>query len=435
MHQQAAKRTHASVDSIAERRKPRASSTGLPGSRRRGLRRSVAMVGTGILSTSVFAQTGVTIDAVAAVEIKSSVSMTGVANEGFAAVGHEEFWPTGLWTAIEWSPEEGSSYIEGDGPLPGMPSGAEAISSDGLVIVGGAYFDDVDFDAYRWSPWGGFENLGHPVEFDSSWSSGVSSDGSVVVGTCGSWTLGDSAFRWTEKGGMQLLDVLPGAIESVAYGVSGDGVVVVGESGDEACRWVGGVPEALGLLVGQIDSAATAISEDGQVVVGDSGNRAFRWTADGGMQDLGLLPGATWASAHSVSGDGSVIVGDSGFRAFIWTEALGMTDLSVYLAEVFELELSGFVLASATAVSADGTAITGQGGGVGWVIRGLPAAENPGCVADLNQDGIVDATDLSILLSEWKNDCCGSDLDGDGSVDSADLTILLAAWGLLCPGA
>ncbi|MEE9129386.1 MAG: S8 family serine peptidase [Phycisphaerales bacterium] len=52
---------------------------------------------------------------------------------------------------------------------------------------------------------------------------------------------------------------------------------------------------------------------------------------------------------------------------------------------------------------------------------------------DLNQDGVVNATDLLILLSSWGScgDCadCPADLNDDCAVGSTDLIILLANWG------
>ena len=54
------------------------------------------------------------------------------------------------------------------------------------------------------------------------------------------------------------------------------------------------------------------------------------------------------------------------------------------------------------------------------------------CVADLlNDDGVVDFDDLSLLLSDW-GPCaasCAADLAPNGAVDFDDLSILLASWG------
>lgn len=48
---------------------------------------------------------------------------------------------------------------------------------------------------------------------------------------------------------------------------------------------------------------------------------------------------------------------------------------------------------------------------------------------DLNQDGVVDGTDLGILLGSW-GPCagCPADINGDGTVDGTDLGLLLGAW-------
>lgn len=51
---------------------------------------------------------------------------------------------------------------------------------------------------------------------------------------------------------------------------------------------------------------------------------------------------------------------------------------------------------------------------------------------DLNQDGLVNAADLSILLGAWgacRGSGCEADISGDGVVAGADLAILLANWG------
>ncbi len=61
-----------------------------------------------------------------------------------------------------------------------------------------------------------------------------------------------------------------------------------------------------------------------------------------------------------------------------------------------------------------------------WVVvEGIPD-----CTAgDLNCDGIVDGTDLGILLGAWNTDACAADLNHDLIVDGSDLGILLGNWG------
>jgi predicted outer membrane repeat protein len=53
------------------------------------------------------------------------------------------------------------------------------------------------------------------------------------------------------------------------------------------------------------------------------------------------------------------------------------------------------------------------------------------CPADLNNDGNVNAADLSTVLASWGacGKACPADIDGNGMVDAADLSAVLAAWG------
>ena len=52
-------------------------------------------------------------------------------------------------------------------------------------------------------------------------------------------------------------------------------------------------------------------------------------------------------------------------------------------------------------------------------------------VTDLNQDGLVNAQDLTLLLAAWGS-CtppCTADFNDDGEVGGEDLTRLLSDWG------
>jgi len=57
----------------------------------------------------------------------------------------------------------------------------------------------------------------------------------------------------------------------------------------------------------------------------------------------------------------------------------------------------------------------------------------PAVVGDLNGDGVVDVSDLLILLAAWgpcsRSGDCPADLNGDGTVNVSDLLLLLANWG------
>lgn len=58
------------------------------------------------------------------------------------------------------------------------------------------------------------------------------------------------------------------------------------------------------------------------------------------------------------------------------------------------------------------------------VVSGPPQ----GSPADLNHDGVVNASDLALLLSNWSGQGVG-DIDQDGVVGASDLAVLLSSWG------
>jgi probable HAF family extracellular repeat protein len=226
--------------------------------------------------------------------------------------------------AFRWTVIEG---IEGLGRLPGGSfSRAEAVSADGSTIVGWSGTAGAAFEAFRWSRSDGMVGLGFLPGggYVGSQALGTSADGSLIVGVSDSSTGYARAFRWTQTEGMVGLPDLSGEDGfSEAIGVSADGAVIVGqseaESGIEACRWTGDGVFGLGSLPGgEHRSLARAASADGSVVVGGSRSafsgpdawEAFRWTEQAGMMGLGDLPGGSFDSfACGTSADGSVLVG------------------------------------------------------------------------------------------------------------------------------
>ena len=53
----------------------------------------------------------------------------------------------------------------------------------------------------------------------------------------------------------------------------------------------------------------------------------------------------------------------------------------------------------------------------------------PPCDGDINEDGVVDGSDLSQVLGYWGSSSALHDLDGSGLVDGADLAVVLGDWG------
>src|SRR5262249_13473702 len=67
----------------------------------------------------------------------------------------------------------------------------------------------------------------------------------------------------------------------------------------------------------------------------------------------------------------------------------------------------------------------------------VAAGQSPPCPGDVNGDGMVDLTDLAILLAHFGVPAGAShsdgDLTGDGSVSLDDLAIVLSRFGRPCP--
>lgn len=97
-------------------------------------------------------------------------------------------------------------------------------------------------------------------------------------------------------------------------------------------------------------------------------------------------------------------------------------------------------ICAASMASYRGAVLTGGGGGFH---DGGPGSEfkhlrggRQGAGADLDGDGAVDSTDLTVLLGHWGcvnpdgacGACAGTDLNGDGVTDGSDLAVLLGHW-------
>jgi len=94
---------------------------------------------------------------------------------------------------------------------------------------------------------------------------------------------------------------------------------------------------------------------------------------------------------------------------------------------------NGFELSGTIGQLDAGPTMTGGGFElVGGFWPGAAAAEP--CIGDLNGDGVVELTDLAILLAGFgcTGGGCPGDIDGDGDTDLADLAIMLSAFGTTC---
>lgn len=76
-----------------------------------------------------------------------------------------------------------------------------------------------------------------------------------------------------------------------------------------------------------------------------------------------------------------------------------------------------------------------DGSGCGPLIDRVELIKKPACTGDVNEDGIVDGTDLGAVLAGWGTAGAGypwTDVNDDGVVGAADLTLVLSGWGV-CP--
>ena len=113
------------------------------------------------------------------------------------------------------------------------------------------------------------------------------------------------------------------------------------------------------------------------------------------------------------SGSPAVFTGDSGSPAFVMSSDGKTVPL-------------GMMFGGALFTQATIDRINDIGRAFGYSVRFERLTAVP---ADLNQDGKVDAADLSVMMSEWGANPSFADLNRDGKVDAEDMAILLQTWG------
>jgi len=145
----------------------------------------------------------------------------GMSADALVVVGTA--WGTGIAEeAFRWTSDGGFNRLQGlHGE--GIRSAAEAISADGLVVVGHRIYDEPPYrDCFHWSQ-------NSVLGFEAHTANAASSDGSVVVGGLDNHeTALFEAYRWTGQTGLPLLGRCLPNHHSRALAVSGDGSVIVG---------------------------------------------------------------------------------------------------------------------------------------------------------------------------------------------------------------
>ena len=252
-----------------------------------------------------------------------------------------------VWSGSGWGIKTDLGTLKGDNS---GDSEAQAVSSDGTVVVGQSFDDNNEIRATVWSGsgWGIKTDLGTLKTDNTSGSSAraVSSNGSVIVGEAVNDNDEQRATVWSGSGWTTKTDlgtlITGNSGESFAWGINSDGSVVVGQSyndnGDlHAIVWSGsnwGTKTDLGTLKTNNSgtSWARAVNGDGSTVVGEADNdsderRATTWSGSNWSTktDLGTLKtdNSGNSSVYGISADGKFAVGtadndNGGSRAVVW---------------------------------------------------------------------------------------------------------------------
>ncbi|MCA9309771.1 MAG: hypothetical protein KDA21_01095 [Phycisphaerales bacterium] len=141
----------------------------------------------------------------------------------------------------------------------------------------------------------------------------------------------------------------------------------------------------------------------------------------------GGLPLAPVSSAPTLPASpySHFLVSGSTRRVVVWDGYVYPTSGPAFAAA----DVATFTLASASSVvfSHLDPLVTDNEGGMSLRVERLPA-----CPGDADFNGVVNFTDLTILLEAWGTDEAAADFNGDGLVNFADLNSLLDAWGQVC---
>ncbi|MDP2207282.1 MAG: T9SS type A sorting domain-containing protein [Bacteroidota bacterium] len=232
----------------------------------------------------------------------TSSTAAGISSDGNTIVGIADD-STNIYRAFKWTEAAGMQDLGA-----GDYSRATSVSSNGTAITVNVYPN-----AYRWTLSGGLQNLGS-LGGNSTAANAVSSNGSVIVGSSYNASNDPYAFRWVENGGMTNI----GIYYSFARGVSGDGNTVTGfETGSagfyRAFRWT--APNGFEMNIVGNFSSGWDVSYDGKYLVGDGSGGAFRLSQSNGLEFFnqtysGLLTsGSEFYTAAAISSNGRFVVG------------------------------------------------------------------------------------------------------------------------------
>ena len=391
--------------------------------------------------TPIAAAGTVTFEMIPGAVSASDMSPDGRYIVGVLTTGTGYIWDTVLNQVIELPPN----------PTEGQPYDVVAVSDNGQVVLGNMQSPGrPGVEAHIWTAsTGQWTTLGSDptaVSGCGSRSTGyeLNGDGSVAVGL--TWWNGchASGFRWTQADGMKRLDTLGNGTNRASV-VNSAGNVIGGFAQGTFDRtptiWgANGAGELLDPPNGDAQGEVFGMSHSGSILLGSWNGKACKWSNAGAVRtQIGngtALPG--WVgNAMDIANNGTIVGFDflvGNRRAWIVPPgASTMVDLKNYVIANGGTVPTTTVLEVAQAISSNGSAIIGHTAFLGaWIIRQTPTNLCSADMAPAGGDGIVDGTDLGVLLGSWGTPFY--DLNDDGTTDGTDLGVLLGAWGP-CPEA
>lgn len=167
------------------------------------------------------------------------------------------------------------------------------------------------------------------------------------------------------------------------------------------------------------------------IAVGATNNSDQRWSSSNFGPELDLM--APGVNVYSLSG--TVSYGFKTGTSMATPFVSGLAALMLSIDPALTPEAIREVLHATAADLGDPGFDELTGHGRLEAAAALESVFNASRVGDLNGDGVVDGTDLGMVLSAWGAcaECtpegCAADLDGDCVVDGRDIGLLLANWG------
>ena len=259
----------------------------------------------------------------------------------------------------EWTPMPSTSYLSGE-----TASGAEDISGDGTVVVGGVYNYEalsdqsaVRYDAVAWIN-GEMNILGNkfadlPSGSRSSKACKSSYDGSVIVGWQdhhGPWH--GSVWRKNDNG------------------VYEQNLMIADPSLTEDDIDMSDTPEGRLDMNAKLLGHCNAVSSDGKIIGGRGGLNYAVWGPWIWSEEKGLvlLDDTEYSDymVYDMTNDGSFVVGQAGQggSSFIWTEETGFMEANRYVSFILGIDMQGYSIAGIYDLSPNGRYITG------WCMKG-----------------------------------------------------------------